>query len=493
MKIFILVYTGSKNISEADSLISGLKRTIAIREEKRMSALQLANDFFTKLKEDEELLNNSYDQLKEMSERLSLLYQEQGSLLKEEKGKNEQLLDRVTKLQDKNNHLQKSQSELTSYIDHISRENDKLSNEAQMLKLQMERKTTQLNKALEEQEEKFEELKEKLEEQVEKLEEQKEKLEEQEEKLEEQNRMLDREKDDKKRLEVELKQQKQEYDRELGRVATEKNQLEELARQFEQSWRISYKDISMTKEKLGEGGWGGVSVGVFREQKVAVKQMHNLIVSDTNLALMNREISTMSRLRHPNLLLFIGAALDHPSGNPLLVTEIMDTSLRNAYEKKQLTEDGAKLSVLRDTAAGLNYLHCHPDEIIHRDVSSANVLLESRGPNKWRAKVSDFGSANIARKSFTQAPGALVYSAPEILQNVRSKRKVQQTCKADVFSFGVLMCEVVACKFPDEFDDMVKGLSADSPITHMILECTQDNPARRPAMRDVLRQMLQFL
>ena len=140
------------------------------------------------------------------------------------------------------------------------------------------------------------------------------------------------------------------------------------------------------------GGWGAVRVGVFREQRVAVKQLHEVIVSENNLAVMNREINTMSKLHHPNLLLFIGAVLDDPSKNPLIITEIMDTSLRQAYEKGQLTDKSTKLSVLRDTAAGLNYLHCHPDEIIHRDVSSANVLLESRGPNKWRAKLSDFGS-----------------------------------------------------------------------------------------------------
>ena len=150
-----------------------------------------------------------------------------------------------------------------------------------------------------------------------------------------------------------------------------------------------------------EGGWGVIRVGVFREQRVAVKQLHEVIVSENNLAVMNREINTMSKLRHPNLLLFIGAVLNHPSKNPLIITEIMDTSLRQAYEKGQLTDKSTKLSVLRDTAAGLNYLHCHPDEIIHRDVSSANVLLESRGPNKWRTKLSaDFGSANVAPKAF---------------------------------------------------------------------------------------------
>ena len=122
-------------------------------------------------------------------------------------------------------------------------------------------------------------------------------------------RRIAEQQDEIKRLRNEAISAKQEYDMELERMTTNKNELEKLVKQFQRSWRISHKDISMTKEKLGEGGWGGVSVGMFREQRVAVKQLHKLIVCKMNLTLMNREISTMSRLRHPNLLLFIGAAL----------------------------------------------------------------------------------------------------------------------------------------------------------------------------------------
>ena len=78
-------------------------------------------------------------------------------------------------------------------------------------------------------------------------------------------------------------------------------------------------------------------IGQFRGQTVAVKQMHELIISPDTLELLNREIDIMAQLRHPNLLQFIGAVLNHPSGNPMILTEIMDTSLRKAYEEKKLT------------------------------------------------------------------------------------------------------------------------------------------------------------
>ena len=155
--------------------------------------------------------------------------------------------------------------------------------------------------------------------------------------------------------------------------------------------------------------------------------------------MLNREINTMAQLHHPNLLQFIGAVLDHPSGSPMIITEIMDISLRGAYEKKQLSPVPVSicLSIMRDVAVGLNYLHCLPDPIIHHDVSSANVLLESKGPKKWKTKISDFGSAKFARSAVTKAPGATVYSAPEALQSVTIVNKKKQTTKMDIFSYGI--------------------------------------------------------
>ena len=294
-----------------------------------------------------------------------------------------------------------------------------------------------------------------------------------------------------------LEQQQKNYHREREDHQKTKNemaQLEEIAKQFERSWKVPHKDVILTREELGRGAWGAVRVGVFREQRVAVKELHILIRSKDTLALLNREINTMSKLRHPNLLLFIGAVLDHPSGHPLIITEIMDTSLRQAYEKGQLTDKSTKLSVLRDTAAGLNYLHCHPDEIIHRDVSSANVLLESRGPNKWRAKLSDFGSANVARDAFTQAPGAAVYSAPESLVSLvlDDSEKKPQTTKMDVFSYGVLLCEVMSCSFPnsEKFRTMLRSVSDSSPSIGLLIQnCIKKLPQDRPTMKQVIKQL----
>ena len=270
----------------------------------------------------------------------------------------------------------------------------------------------------------------------------------------------------------------------------EKKVLQAQCAEIKNSWTISYTSIQETEKELGRGGWGVIRVGIFREQRVAVKELYESIVSDSTLAVIHREISTMSRLRHPNLLLFIGAVLDHPSGNPLIITEIMDTSLRQAYKEGQLTDKSIKLSVLRDTAAGLNYLHCHPEEIIHRDVSSANVLLESRGPNKWRAKLSDFGSANIACNAITQAPGAAAYAAPETQCTLADSETKPQTTKIDVYSFGILLCEVMSCSLPypsKKFHEMLQSVSSSSPLLgHLIQSCIKTNPSDRPTTKQII-------
>ena len=299
----------------------------------------------------------------------------------------------------------------------------------------------------------------------------------------------------------ELQTTNQELQGNVARLSIENMRLNEQVKELKQqkvtavdeSWKVNYKEVTLTKQELGRGGWGVIWIGEFRGQKVAVKQMHELIVSPEFLQLLNREINTMAQLRHPNLLQFIGAVLDHPSGNPMIITEIMDISLRGAYEKKQLSPVPVSicLSIMRDVAVGLNYLHCLPDPIIHRDVSSANVLLESKGPGKWKTKISDFGSAKFARSAVTTAAGAAVYSAPESFQSVAFIHKKKQTTKMDVFSYGVLLLEVMSCQFPgsvDVFQNLLEQLKISS-IHQLILQCISEDPEHRPTIKQVIQQL----
>ena len=198
-------------------------------------------------------------------------------------------------------------------------------------------------------------------------------------------------------------------------------------------WEVPRGDVTLNMQRiLGTGGWGYVVEGMFRGQSVAVKCLHDLIREPAFTAVIRREIDIMTKLRHPNLVLLIAAVIDEEA--PLIITELLDLSLRRAYERNRLdTGELCKLSIFRDVASALNYLHLHHHgPIIHRDVNSANVLLESRPRGQWRAKLSDFGSAKLAREATTTGPGAAVYSAPE----VRRDTGIRQTPKVGTCSLA---------------------------------------------------------
>eukprot|EP00731_Ephydatia_muelleri_P013569 Em0007g879a len=122
-----------------------------------------------------------------------------------------------------------------------------------------------------------------------------------------------------------------------------------------------------------------------------------------------------------------------------------------------------------------------PDPIIHRDVSSANVLLEPIGPGNWKAKVSDYGSANFLSKVRTMGPGNASYAAPE------SFNPKLQSPKMDVYSYGILLLEMATGQFPDH---KLQAMQLDTlpwqEMAMMIRRCICDDPANRPTMKDLL-------
>ena len=254
-------------------------------------------------------------------------------------------------------------------------------------------------------------------------------------------------------------------------------------------WLVSHEEVCPTGQILGTGSYGNVSLATFRGQKVACKQLHSTIISPYYNDLLRREISLMSKIRHPNLLLFIAAALDSPSHDPIIITEVLDTELRKAYQDGQLANNRVRLFILRDVAAALNYLHLQHEPIIHRDVSSANVLLQALPDNWWKGKLSDFGSANIVRYASTLAPGNRQYMPPEVL------REEKQSTKVDVYSYGKLLCEIFTNQFPDQkaFPSMLQSMAHKWPLMHSIITtCVDHDPDKRPTMSSILEQLNRF-
>ena len=211
-------------------------------------------------------------------------------------------------------------------------------------------------------------------------------------------------------LERQLRVKDQEVNELEISLSTTQQVLNENPRQQTPEWIISRDQIQLTDKYLGRGAWGSVVEGKYRGCVVAVKQIHEMILSPHNRRLFEREMNIASRCRHPCLLQFIGATNDE--GSPLFVSELMESSLRALLEQQSLSSTEVSVISL-DVALALNYLHLkEPSPIIHRDISSANVLLW-RQANRWRGKLSDYGTANFMQQTMTVGPGAMIYSAPE--------------------------------------------------------------------------------
>ena len=245
------------------------------------------------------------------------------------------------------------------------------------------------------------------------------------------------------------------------------------------AWVVRRQEIRILEKLLGTGGWGSVREGIFRGSRVAVKSMDNEIISPYNLELFSREMNMAARCRHPNLMQFIAAT---DEGVPLIVTELMHTSLRKILQQGQLYSNQIA-PILLGVACGLNYLHkTTPNPLLHRDVSSTYVLLNPLPNNQWHPKLSDFGSANFMRVSHTLSAGNPSYAAPEAL-----KPEGPHTPAMDVFSFGVLMYKMCSRRFPTQKPtssmlNNVKWDATESRLVGMIRSSFSQEIQGRPSM-----------
>ena len=293
-----------------------------------------------------------------------------------------------------------------------------------------------------------------------------------------------------------LRQEKHTLQQKLSLLQNENDQLhlsqqESVAFGLE-PWKISREKIKLGKV-IGGGGWGAVLKG---DLKVAVKQIYPTIISSQNLARLRREMEMLARIRHPNLLQFIGVVFEDDDNTdirenpPYIITELLDMSLREAYEKDKVLK-GNMYPIFQDTARALDYLHRHHEPIIHRDVSSANVLLKSLPNGMWMAKVSDLGSANLAKVAFTKNEGAIIYCAPEaVTDQTNTHSETALTPKVDVYSYGIMSCEIINCTLPDQdkLQILLEQAKEKQPELHsqIIHKCIDKDPEKRPSMADIL-------
>ena len=257
-------------------------------------------------------------------------------------------------------------------------------------------------------------------------------------------------------------------------------EADEKLRNLEMHWIIQKEEIHVSSTELGRGGWAEVKVAEFRGTQVAAKCFYRELSSKYYEQMFFREMKMASQLRHPNLVQFIGAT-SLAQGQPIILTELMTTSLRELLKAGPI-EYSTVVSISLDVVRALNYLHLmRPRPLIHRDISSANVLLDPVPTQCWKAKVADYGSVNLVQKLQTVGPGSPIYAAPEAVT------PALQSPKMDIFSFGVLLVEMLTDQFPEEERRSQLIASIDhSRFVALIKQCLHQERDKRPSAGQLL-------
>ncbi|KAF5752130.1 serine/threonine-protein kinase pakF-like isoform X1 [Tripterygium wilfordii] len=203
---------------------------------------------------------------------------------------------------------------------------------------------------------------------------------------------------------------------------------------------ILWEDLTIG-EQIGQGSCGTVYHALWYGSDVAIKVFSKQEYSDDVIHCFRQEVSVMKRLRHPNILLFMGAVTSPQ--RLCIVTEFLPRgSLFRLLQRSTSKLDWRRrIHMALDVARGMNYLHhCNPP-IIHRDLKSSNLLVD----RNWTVKVGDFGMSRLKHETYLTTKtgrGTPQWMAPEVLRNEPSDEK------SDVYSYGVILWELVTEKTP---------------------------------------------
>ena len=263
---------------------------------------------------------------------------------------------------------------------------------------------------------------------------------------------------------------------------------------------------------IGRGSYGRVIKVYVHGMLCAAKEVHaNLVegVTPAEFEVMKQlflsECVKSSRIHHPKVVQVLGIHYPSPEAKlPWLVMEMMECSVKGFLEsyKRDKIPLHFKLSILVDVSQGLEFLH--GQDIIHRDLSSNNVLLTKH----FVAKIGDFGVAKVVTehnkmKTQTQTPGTLHFMPPEAVS-----RKPHYNKPVDVFSLACITLHVMSHEWPEPKDrvreDSMTALTeverredyllfcTHSSLKHLVESCLHNKPEKRPLISAVRKQFMDF-
>ncbi|KAF0894032.1 hypothetical protein E2562_033912 [Oryza meyeriana var. granulata] len=271
---------------------------------------------------------------------------------------------------------------------------------------------------------------------------------------------------------------------------------------FPADWlEISWDELEL-KERVGAGSFGTVYRADWHGSDVAVKVLTDQDVGEAQLKEFLREIAIMKRVRHPNVVLFMGAVTKCPHLS--IVTEYLPRGslfrLINKASTGEMLDLRRRLRMALDVAKGINYLHCLNPPIVHWDLKTPNMLVDKN----WSVKVGDFGLSRFKANTFISSKsvaGTPEWMAPEFLRGEPSNEK------CDVYSFGVILWELMTMQQPWSglspaqvvgavaFQNRRLPIPQDTvpELAALVESCWDDDPRQRPSFSSIVDTLKKLL
>ncbi|KAL4506717.1 hypothetical protein ABPG72_000288 [Tetrahymena utriculariae] len=266
------------------------------------------------------------------------------------------------------------------------------------------------------------------------------------------------------------------------------------SRTFQSNLEVKFQDLEI-QNKITEGGYGIIYKAKWREIVVAVKKFKIDYNNQQQIVEFVNECNAMEALRHPNIVLFLGACTEVP--NFSIVMEYCQRgslwSLLQNHSVPLTWDDRRKIAL--DIAKGVFFLHSSKPPIIHRDLKSLNVLVD----DNFRCKLTDFGWTRVKPQNnyMTNKIGTYQWMAPEVINTF------YYTEKADVFSYSIILWEIASREPP------YRGIKGDvvaekvysenlrpviPPTTpkffqSLIQQCWDANPDNRPSFKEIIKYL----
>ena len=276
---------------------------------------------------------------------------------------------------------------------------------------------------------------------------------------------------------------------------------------------IPFEELKIIK-KVGEGAFGEVYLGYWNKKKVAIKkyffvkkykdhQNKNFYNLKAILIKYIKEINIISNLRHPNLVLYMGASLSSNHNCYLVMEFVNNGNLFEFLHQGSYNSEGnyQKYDLLFTTnlaleiALAVKYLHCR--NITHCDLKSTNVLLD----NNYHVKITDFGVSKMVNILYEKSQeirgkfGTTHWMAPEIMKRLKYEEA------SDVFSYGMILYEIITGEIPyyGLQPNQIIGLVADcrkivqipentsNPyLRKLVIECLKYDTEDRPCFEEII-------